>query len=73
MVNGQQLELTADDVWRKLRDVRPEPLHQYAIRIDSTLYPIKQAFEVVTGIPRRRFTTQAARRVLAALGSDVVD
>jgi hypothetical protein len=71
-VSGQQVELTADDVWRKLRVVRPEPLHQYAIQIHSTLYPVKQAFEMVTGIPRRRFTTQAARRVLVALGFDVV-
>jgi hypothetical protein len=42
-VNGQHLELTADDVRRKLRAIRPEPPHQYAIQIDSTLYPVKQA------------------------------
>ncbi len=71
-VNGQQLELTADDVQRKLHVVRPEPLHQYAVQVDSVLYPVKQAFEVATAVPRRRFTTQTARRVLSALGFDVV-
>ena len=71
-VNGRQLELTADDVRRELRDVRPEPVHQYSIRVGSATYPVKQAFEVVTGIPRSGFTTQAARRVLAAVGFNVI-
>ena len=71
-VNGQQFELTTEDVRRELRDVRPAPLHRYAIQIGSALYPIKQAFEVVTGVPRSGFTTQAARRVFAAMGFDVV-
>jgi Holliday junction resolvase-like predicted endonuclease len=34
--------------------------------------PVKQAFEAATGIPRSAFTTQAARRHLAALGFEVV-
>lgn len=72
-MNGRQLELTAEDVRRELRDVRPEPVHQYAIEIGSALYPVKQAFEVVTGVPRSGFTTQVARRVLAAVGFDVAD
>jgi hypothetical protein len=71
-VNGQQFELAAENVRRELRDVRPEPLHQYAIQVGSVLYPVKQAFELVTGIPRSRFTTQAARRAFAAMGFDVV-
>jgi hypothetical protein len=29
-LNSQQLELTAADVRRKLRDLSPEPLHQSA-------------------------------------------
>jgi hypothetical protein len=71
-VNGRQLELTAEDVRRKLCDVRPEPLHQYAIQIGLAIYPVKQAFEVATGVPRRGFTTQVARRVFAALGFELI-
>lgn len=71
-VNGRQLELTAEDVRRGLRDVRPEPVHQYAIQVGSARYPVKQVFEVVAGVPRSGFTTQVARRVLAAVGFDVV-
>jgi Holliday junction resolvase-like predicted endonuclease len=70
-VNGRQIELTGEDVRHELQAVRPEPVHQYAIQIGSTLYPVKQALEVVSRVPRSEFTTQAARRVLAAVGFDV--
>jgi hypothetical protein len=72
-LNGQQLELTAADVQRKLRDVSPEPLHQYAVQVDSVLYPVKQAFEAATGVTRREFTTETARRHFVALDFEVVD
>jgi hypothetical protein len=66
-LNSQQLELNAADVRRKLRDLSPEPLHQYAVRVDSVLYPVKQAFEAATGVTRREFTTETARRHFVAL------
>jgi hypothetical protein len=71
-LNGQQLELTAADVQDRLRDVSPESLQEYGVRIGLVLYPVKQAFEVATGVPRRRFTTQVARRQFAALGFELV-
>lgn len=71
-VNGRLLELSAEDVRLKLADVRPEPLHQYAIQIGLGIYPVKQAFEVATGDPRREFTTQVARRVFAALDFELI-
>ena len=70
-VSGHRIELTADDVWHRLRDTRPEPPHQYSVQVGSRVYPVKQAFEAATGIPRSAFTTQAARRHLAALGFEV--
>ena len=71
-LNGQQLELTAEDVQDRLRDVSPESVQQYGVKIGSMLFPVKQAFEGATGVPRRSFTTQVARRHLAALGFEVV-
>lgn len=71
-VNGRQLDLTSEDVGRELQGVRAEPLHEYAIQSGSVLYPVKQALEVVTGIPRHEFTTQTARRVFGRLGFGVV-
>jgi hypothetical protein len=72
-LNGQQLQLTAADVQRKLRDLSPEPLHQYAVQVDSVLYPVKQAFEAATGVTRRDFTTETARRHFVALDFEIVD
>lgn len=72
-LNGQQLEMTAADVQRKLRDLSPEPLHQYAVQVDSVLYPVKQAFEAATGVTRREFTTETARRHFVALDLEIVN
>jgi hypothetical protein len=68
LLNGVSHDLTADQVCRRVRGVEPEPVHQYGVRIEGTLYPVKQAFEAATGIARRAFTSQTARRHLAALG-----
>jgi hypothetical protein len=71
-LNGQQIELTAEDVQDRLRNVSPGPIQEYGIWIGSVLYPVKQAFEGATGVARRSFTTQVARRHLAALAFEVV-
>jgi hypothetical protein len=71
-LNGEQLELLPEDVQRRLRDVSPEPVRRYGVNVGSGFYPVKQAFEAATGIPRSRFTTQVARRHLAALGFEPV-
>jgi hypothetical protein len=67
-VSGHRVELTADDVRHRLSGTRPERIYEYSIRVGICVYPVKQAFEVATGIPRSEFTTQTARRHLAALG-----
>ena len=70
-VSGHQVELTADDVRHGLRDIRPELVQEYGVQVGPRVYPVKQAFEAATGIPRSVFTTQAARRHLVALGFEV--
>jgi serine/threonine protein kinase len=55
----------------RLLDVQPEVIQSYGVRIGSGLYPVKQAFHSATGIPRTEFTTQTARRHLAALGFEI--
>lgn len=69
-LNAEQLELTACNA--RLRDLSPEPVRQYGVRVGHGLHPVKQAFEAATGVPRSRFTTQVALRHLAALGFELV-
>jgi serine/threonine protein kinase len=68
ILHGTPFELTADDVRERLRNVEPEPVRQLGVRIDGTLYPVKQAFAVATGVPRSQFISQTAKRHLASLG-----
>lgn len=70
-LNGKTVELTADDVRARLRDVEPEPVRQLGVRIDGRVFPVKQAFEAATGVNRREFVSHTARRHLAALGFEL--
>lgn len=71
VLNGRRHTLIAADVERQLNGVAPEPLRKHAVRINATWYPVMQAFEASTGVPRREFISHAARRHLAALGFEV--
>lgn len=71
-LNGQSLELTADQVRHRLDGVRPENVQQYGVRVGPLVYPVKQAFAAATGLTRSKFTTQVARRHLSAVGLEIV-
>ncbi|SRR6266487_5241266 len=68
IVGGRELNLTMDEVVRKMRNVRPEPIREHLVEISGTEFPPKQALEQVTGWDRRSYTTMEANRVFARLG-----
>lgn len=70
-LNGRQYELRRDQVVERLVEVAPEPIRKHAVMIGGTWFPVIQAFEVATGIPRSEFVSSAARRHLLALGFEV--
>lgn len=70
-LNGVGHELSTADVERFLEGVAPEPVRQHGVRVNGIVYPVKQAFEVATGVPRSEFTSHIARRHLASLGLEV--
>ena len=70
-LNGQRHELSRDDVESRLADVAPDAIRKHAVRIRGIWFPVIQAFEVATGIPRAEFISHTARRHLAALGYEV--
>lgn len=70
-LNGRGYELTRDEVVDRLADVWPDAVRKHAVRIGESWYPVIQAFEVATGIPRSEFMSNTARRHLAALGFEV--
>jgi hypothetical protein len=64
--------LDTDETVRRLQGVRPEAVREHAVRVGGVVYPVKQAFEVASGVPRAAYTSQTARRHLEALGFEVV-
>ena len=70
-LNGHRYELSREDVESRLADVAPDVIRKHAVRVNGTWFPVIQAFEVATGIPRSEFMSNTARRHLAALGYEV--
>lgn len=70
-LNGRRYELTRADVENRLTNAVPDAIRKHAVKINGTWFPVIQAFEVATGIPRSQFISHTARRHLAALGYQV--
>ncbi|MCR1782227.1 hypothetical protein KVF89_06755 [Nocardioides carbamazepini] len=70
-LNGQRHELSRDDVESRLADVAPDAIRKHAVMVNGSWFPVIQAFEVATGIPRSEFMSNTARRHLAALGYEI--
>ena len=68
VVGGRELDLTANDVLDKMRNVEPEPIREHLVEIGDTEFPPKQVLATVTGWDRQSFTTMEANRVLTRLG-----
>jgi hypothetical protein len=68
VVGGRELDLTTNDVLRKMRDVQPEPIRDHLVEIGNAEFPPKQVLATVTGWDRQSFTTMEANRVLTRLG-----
>jgi hypothetical protein len=72
MAGGRiRFTLSRSVVEARLSDVLPEPIRMHAVRINDTWFPVIQAFEKATGIPRSEFISHTAKRHLAALGFEV--
>lgn len=70
-LNGHRYDLSREDVANRLAGIAPDTIRKHAVRVNDTWFPVIQAFEVATGIPRSEFMSNTARRHLAALGYEV--
>lgn len=70
-LNGQRYRLSAEAVDSRLAGVEPDSVTKHAVRINGSWYPVMQAFEAATGVPRRDFISHTARRHFVALGYEV--
>lgn len=68
VVNGQSRRLTTQGVETTMAGVDPEPIRSHQVLVGGVAYPVKQVFELATGLDRLDFTSATARRHLARLG-----
>ena len=66
-LNGRRYELSREAVATRLLGVAPEMVRKHAVRVNSTWFPVIQAFESATGIPQHQFgQRQHATNMVAA-------
>lgn len=68
VVAARTVTISPEDVRQVLRGLRPEPVQVWAVEVDGRLFPVVQALEAVTGVPRASTRSAGARSVLTALG-----
>lgn len=67
-LNGRQYQIDADTVRARLRGRVQEDVRNHWVDVDGVRWPVKQAFEAATALPRNEFTSHIALRHLRALG-----
>lgn len=70
-IGGKKVSLNKQGVETAMKNVAPENVSRYSVRIGQRDYPIKQVVSTATGIPSIAFISTTAYRVLTRLGFDV--
>lgn len=68
LIAGRTVTISPDDVRHGLRGLQAEPVQVWAVEVDGKLFPVVQALEAATGVPRASPRSARARAVLSALG-----
>ena len=69
-VGGEKYDFSREQVVRRMKGVRSEPIQKHTVDIEGTIFPPKQVFAELSGRARTSFTTMEAQRVLRRLGFD---
>lgn len=70
-IGGNKVTLTKKSVESALRNVKPNSVKKYSVKIGDAEYPVKQVLSVASGIPTAAFITTDAYRILTKLGFEV--
>lgn len=73
VIGGRRVILDRDTVVERLNGVAPEPVQKHAVDVAGVLYPVVQALEVGSGVPRQLTRSARARDVLSRLGFTLVE
>lgn len=70
-IGGKSVSLTRNEVEEALKQIRPEPIKKYSVRVGGMDFPIKQAVALAAKLPTAAFITTDAYRVLSRLGFEI--
>lgn len=71
IVGGKKLHLTHDQVVSALRGVVLGPVRTHRVEINGVMYPVKEAFALISGLDVADFNTNQARNIFKRLGFKV--
>lgn len=72
-IGGRLVHLETTNVIDRLRGIAPEAIGFHAVMIEGRPYPVVQALEVASGVPRGLTRSVRARHVLGSLGFVLVE
>ncbi|MGY4770647.1 hypothetical protein ACXC9Q_27360 [Kribbella sp. CWNU-51] len=67
-MDGEQFDLTADQVRARLASYEPADIKQHWVEVDGRRWPVKQVIAIATGVDKGRFVSGTARRHLRNMG-----
>ena len=71
-IRGHHYEITRKDIERAARTTYPEHIRIHYVMVEQRPWPVKQLIALVTGRPPNTYNTDDARRILDALGFDLL-
>jgi len=71
IINGKEYTHSKKDVEQALKNVTPEKVNTYYIKVSGKRYPVKQALAQTLRIGRSTFITTDAHRQLEKMGFEV--
>ena len=70
-IAGSRVYLKDKDIRSRLHGVEPGLLHVHVVEVDGVVFPVKEAFALVTGLDPLDFNTNQARGAFKRLGFTV--
>ncbi len=70
---GMRFDLAASDVRERMQGVESESIRVHGVKLNGTIYPVKQVISTAFRISKADFNSFQARSILQRLGFEVTE
>ena len=70
-IRGKVYQVTREQIIDAMKEVEPNMIQTYYVKVDNIHFPIKQVIRIALGIPLIAFTSLDAYRLLDKLGFEI--